>query len=71
MVPHKEPHKRTKKTRGKYFKASEGEKICMNKMFGLKELVGDDNFPKWYRDLFAKHQYEKDKTQVIATAIKK
>ena len=43
----------------------------MNKMFGLKELVGDDNFPKWYRDLFAKHQYEKDKTQVIATAIKK
>ena len=42
----------------------------MKKMFDLKESAGDDHFPKRYRDLLALHQEEKDKSQVIATAIK-
>ena len=43
----------------------------MKKMFGLEESAGGDNFQKWYRDIFAKHQDEKDKAQVIVTYIKK
>ena len=62
---------REKDEGGTYFKVSEGEKIHMKKIFGLKESAGDDHFQKWYIDLFAKHQNEKDKYQVIATAIKK
>ena len=42
----------------------------MKKLFVLEESVGNDHLPKWYRDLFAKHQNENDKSQVIATDIK-
>ena len=40
-------------------------------MCRLEDTAGDDQFPKWYKELFAKHQEEKDKSQVITTAIKK
>ena len=40
-------------------------------IFGLKESEGCDHYPKWDRYLFSKNQDEKDKSQVIATAIKK
>ena len=54
-----------------YFNVSEGENKKMKKMCGLEDTPGDDTFTKWYKELFAKHQYVKDKAQVIATAVKK
>ena len=36
----------------------------------LEDTAGDKN-SKWYKELFAKHQDEKYKAQVIATVIKK
>ena len=52
-------------------KVSEGEKHRMQKMCGLENTAVDECFPKWYRELFAKHQDKKDKSQVITTAIEK
>ena len=43
----------------------------MWKMCGMEDMSGNKCFPKWCRDLFAKHQDEKDKAQVIATAVDK
>ena len=43
----------------------------MKKMFCLEESAGGDNFQKWYRDIFSKHQDDEDKAQVIVTYIKK
>ena len=40
-------------------------------MCGLEDTAGDEHFPKWYKEFFAKHKDEKDKAQVIATAIEK
>ena len=37
----------------------------------LEDTSRDEQFPKWCKELFAKHQDEKDKAQVIATAIEK
>ena len=53
------------------FKLLEGEKHRMRMMCGLEDTAGDECFPKCYRDLFTKHQYKKDKVQLIATAIEK
>jgi len=38
-------------------------------MCGLSDACGDDMFPKWYRDIFARNQNEKDKALVVANAI--
>lgn len=54
-----------------YFKVSEVEKQVTKKICGLEDKTGDDQFPNCYKDFFAKHQYEKEKSQFIATAIKK
>ena len=51
------------------FKISEGERIRMRSMCGLPENCGEEAFPIWYRDLFAKHQDEKDKGLILAAAI--
>ena len=40
-------------------------------MCGLEGTAGDEKFPKWYKELFAKHQDKKEKAQTIATATKK
>jgi len=40
-------------------------------MCGLLENSGDECFPKWYRDIFAKNQDDKDKSLIIANAIGK
>ena len=53
------------------FKMSEEENQRMKLICGLEDTEGDEEFPKWYRELFAKHQDEKEKSQVIATANKK
>lgn len=53
------------------FKISEGERARMRHMCGLPDGCGDDMFPKWYRDIFAKNQDEKDKALVVAHAIGK
>ena len=65
------PQEDNKDDGGSDFKVSEGEKHRMRKMCGLDYTAGDECLPKWYKDLFAKHQDEKDKAQVIATAIVK
>ena len=43
----------------------------MKKMCGLKDTAVDEQFPKCYKELFAKHQDEKDKAWFIATEIEK
>ena len=43
----------------------------MRNMCGLEDTTGNKCFQKWYKDLFAEHQYEKDKLHVIDTAIEK
>ena len=40
-------------------------------MCGLEDTAGEENFPKWYNELFAKHQGQKGKSQIIATVIEK
>ena len=50
---------------------SEGEKKRIKEMCGLEDTKGDKKFKKWYRELFAKKQDEKDKAKVIATEIEK
>ena len=65
------PQEDNKDDGGSDFKVSEGEKHRMRKMCGLDYTAGDECLPKWYKDLFAKHQDEKDKAQVIATAVYK
>ena len=56
---------------GSKFKLSEGEKHRMRKMCGLYDIAGDACSPESYRDLFSKHQDEKDKLKVISTEIEK
>ena len=41
------------------------------KMCRLEDTAGDKKIPKLYKELFAKHQDEKYKAQVIATVIEK
>jgi len=53
------------------FKISDGERARMQRMCGLPENCGDECFPKWYRDIFAKNQDDKDKSLIIANAISK
>jgi len=54
------------------FKISDGERSRMQRMCGLPENCGDECFPKWYRDIFAKNQdHDKDKSLIIANAIGK
>jgi len=53
------------------FKISDGERARMQRMCGLPENCGDESFPKWYRDIFAKNQDDKDKSLIIANAIGK
>ena len=43
----------------------------MKKMCRLKDTTGDDQFPKWYKELFAKPQDKKEKAEVVATVIEK
>jgi len=43
----------------------------MRSMCGLPENCGEEAFPKWYRNIFAKHQDEKDKGLILAAAIDK
>ena len=42
----------------------------MQTMCGLDNKAADTAFPKWFRDLFSKNQYEKDRAHVIYHAIK-
>ena len=42
----------------------------MKIMCGLKEVDAEETLPKWYRDLFHRHQDEKDKQNIITSAIK-
>ena len=51
------------------FKVSEGEKARMRRMCGLKAEAGDKCFPRWFRDIFAKHQDDVSKAQLIAECI--
>ena len=60
-----------KRDDGGEFKVSDGERERMRIMCGLPEAYTEDVFPKWYWDLFGKHQDEKDKAQLISLAIKK
>jgi len=53
------------------FKISDGERARMRHMCGLPDDCGNNMFPKWYRDIFARNQDEKDKALVIANAISK
>ncbi len=56
-----------KKDDGK-LKVSELEKKKMRVMCGLPE--DSEAFPKWYLDLFAEHQDEKDKMEIVSNALK-
>ena len=40
-------------------------------MCRLEDTSGEEQFTKWYKELFAKHQDKRDKSQVIAIAIEK
>ena len=51
------------------FKVSTGEKARFKRMCGLQNTDGDECFPKWFRDLFDKHQDDISKNQLIADAI--
>ena len=51
------------------FKVSEAEKSRMRRMCGLDEDAGDECFPKWFRDIFAKHLDDVARAQVIAEAV--
>ena len=51
------------------FKVSEAEKSRMKRMCGLDDNAGDDCFPKWFRDIFAKHLDDVARAQVIAEAV--
>ena len=51
------------------FKVSDAEKSRMRRMCGLDEDAGDDCFPKWFRDIFARHLDDVARAQVIAEAV--
>ena len=51
------------------FKVSDAEKARMRAMCGLDASAPDAAFPKWFRDLFAKNQDEKDRAHIISHAI--
>ena len=51
------------------FKVSEGEKARMKRMCGIDADAGDECFPRWFRDIFAKHQDDISKAQLIAECI--
>ena len=53
------------------FKVSAAEKVRMKVMCGLEPSAGDDAYPKWFRDIFAKNLDDKDRIIIIATAIEK
>jgi hypothetical protein len=50
-------------------KISDGERARMCNMCGLNEDCGDEAFPKWFRDIFAKNLDTKDKTIILGSAI--
>lgn len=51
------------------FKVSAGEKARMRTMCGIADEAGDECLPKWFRDLFTKHQDDISKAQIIAEAV--
>ena len=51
------------------FKVSDAEKSRMRRMCGLDDDAGDECFPKWFRDIFAKHLDDVARAQVIAEAV--
>ena len=53
------------------FKVSDAEKARMRAMCGLDASAPDAAFPKWFRDLFAKNQDEKDRAHIISHAIER
>ena len=53
------------------FKVSDAEKARMRAMCGLDAAAPDAAFPKWFRDLFAKNQDEKDRAHIISHAIER
>ena len=53
------------------FKVSAAEKVRMKTMCGIDQAAGDEAYPKWFRDIFAKNLDEKDRIIIIASAIEK
>jgi len=48
------------------------ERARMQRICGLPDGCGEDeSFPKWYRDIFAKNQDDKDKSLIITNPISK
>lgn len=45
------------------------EKALMRSMCGLDEDSPDAAFPKWYKDIFKKHQDNKDKSNIVCTQL--
>ena len=41
----------------------------MRRMCGLEADAGDECFPRWFRDIFAKHQDDVSRAQLIAECI--
>ena len=70
--PPRQKHSTGEEGKGKYgpeFKVSAAEKARMRTMCVLDDKASDAASPKWFRDLFAKNQYEKYRAQVISHTI--
>ena len=58
-----------KKEESTSLKASEFEKQILKTLCGLPKDIDDTALPKWYVDLFGKHQDDKDRDQIVAEVL--